>query len=311
MSELAVFLFGRFCVRSGDELLRGFEARKAQELLCFLVLNRGRPQPRETLAGLLWGDCTTSQSRKYLRQALWQLQTALASESRSPDGPVLLVQPSWITLDIRASIWVDVAAFEEASAVVHGIRGRDMHAEMARTMESALPLYRGDLLEGWYQDWCLYERERLQNLYLAMLDKLMDYHEVRGEWETALDYGSRVLRYDRAREHTHRKMMRLHAMAGDRTGALRQYQRCVSALDEELGVGPSRQTAALFNQIRADRLDIPLALDTEVISLMASGNSSQAEELKDLRQLRRVLGDLRQQIEQGLRIIEQTLGSQD
>ena len=34
-------------------------------------------------------------------------------------------------------------------------------------------VYRGDLLEGCYQDWCLFERERLQNAYLAMLDKLM------------------------------------------------------------------------------------------------------------------------------------------
>jgi len=26
-------------------------------------------------------------------------------------------------------------------------------------------LYQGDLLEGWYQDWLLCERERLQNMF--------------------------------------------------------------------------------------------------------------------------------------------------
>ena len=34
-------------------------------------------------------------------------------------------------------------------------------------------LYRGDLLTGWYQDWCLIERERYQCMFVSLLDKLM------------------------------------------------------------------------------------------------------------------------------------------
>jgi hypothetical protein len=37
---------------------------------------------------------------------------------------------------------------------------------------SYLLLYRGDLIEAWYQDWCIYERDRLQLTFLAMLEKL-------------------------------------------------------------------------------------------------------------------------------------------
>jgi len=40
-------------------------------------------------------------------------------------------------------------------------------------LQEAVRLSYADLLEGWYQDWCLYERERLQNIYLLILDKLM------------------------------------------------------------------------------------------------------------------------------------------
>ena len=37
-------------------------------------------------------------------------------------------------------------------------------------------VYDGDLFDGCYQDWCLLERERLQNVYLVLLDKEMfDY----------------------------------------------------------------------------------------------------------------------------------------
>ncbi|NIN69138.1 MAG: hypothetical protein GTO63_31510, partial [Anaerolineae bacterium] len=81
---------------------------------------------------------------------------------------------------------------------------------------------------------CLYERERLQNMYLAILDKLVSYSEVQGAYEAGLGYGSRILSYDGARERTHRRLMRLYYLAGDRTAALRQYDSCVEALRREL-----------------------------------------------------------------------------
>jgi len=63
-------------------------------------------------------------------------------------------------------------------------------------------IYQGNLLEAWYQDWCLYERERLQKLFLAMLDMLMDYCEAPQDYETGRTFGNRILQDDRAREHT-------------------------------------------------------------------------------------------------------------
>src|SRR4051794_28608068 len=77
MSGINICLFGRFCVKRNEQVLHGLDARKVQELFTYLLLHRGRPQSREGLAGLLWGDHSTTQSRKNLRQALWQLQAAL------------------------------------------------------------------------------------------------------------------------------------------------------------------------------------------------------------------------------------------
>jgi DNA-binding SARP family transcriptional activator len=113
-------------------------------------------------------------------------------------------------------------------------------------------LYKGELLEGWYQDWCLFERERFQNMYLTMLDKLLAYATANGDYEAGEVYGTTILSYDRASELTYRRLMKLRYDAGDRTGALRQYQRCVRALREELGVKPERRTRDLYEQIKSD-----------------------------------------------------------
>ena len=76
MTPLHFLLFGQFRVRCGDEMLTHLFSPTLQQLLCYLLLFRDRSHPRETLASLLWGNTSTARSKKYLRQALWQLQNA-------------------------------------------------------------------------------------------------------------------------------------------------------------------------------------------------------------------------------------------
>jgi len=78
MNILRVSLFGRFQVEvDGKSLTSSLDARKVQELFSYILIFRERPHSRETLAEVLWGENSSVQSRKYLRQALWQLQIAL------------------------------------------------------------------------------------------------------------------------------------------------------------------------------------------------------------------------------------------
>ena len=146
-----------------------------------------------------------------------------------------------------------MALFEQAFSLVREVAGHQLDAAQAQTLGQAIQLYHGDLLEGWKKDWCLCERERLQTNYLIMLDKMIGYCEAHEKYgQNGLAYGLRVLRYDPMREYTRRRLMHLHYLAGDRTAALRQYEHCVGALNEELGVKPSRLTVALYDQIRLD-----------------------------------------------------------
>src|SRR5688572_12678309 len=56
MGALRVMLFRRFHAEVDDQPLVGFEARKMQELFCYLLLHRDHPHSREVLAELLWND---------------------------------------------------------------------------------------------------------------------------------------------------------------------------------------------------------------------------------------------------------------
>jgi DNA-binding SARP family transcriptional activator len=179
------------------------------------------------------------------------LHSVLGGDER-PRDDVLLIDPMWIQVNPDANLWLDVAEVEAAFEAARGIRGEDLSPGLAATLDRAIGLYRGDLLEGSYQDWCLFERERLRALYMMTAEKLLAYHESSRHFDEGFDCGERILRHDRAHERTHWRLMRLRYLAGDRTGAMRQYAACVAALREELDVGPSERTTALYELVRAD-----------------------------------------------------------
>jgi len=304
MSRLNVVLFGKMSVRCNERPVADLTGFKVQELFCYLLLHRNRPHPRETLAGLLWGDIPTVQAKKYLRQTLWQLQTALNGRAIACERSVLRIESDWVGVNAEADLWLDAAVFEQAHSLSLKIPCSRMDGVHAGTLRSAIHLYQGDLLEGWYQDWCLRERERLQDMYLGMADKLMDYAIAHRDYENGIVYGGQILRHDRAREGTHQRLMRLQYLAGDRAGALRQYQRCVAALRDELGVEPTDSTVALYEDIRLGRLGA-----TPVASL-GIGAGPLIDVLSRLQQLETSLEHLQQQVRENIDAVEELLTSQ-
>jgi DNA-binding SARP family transcriptional activator len=305
VSRLEFRLFGKFAAHRDAEVVKGLDSTKEQELLGFLLTHRGKHHSRESLATLLWPDATAEKGKKYLRQALWHLQGLLGStEAGAPD--VFHVEHNWIIINPESEIWSDVSVFEEAFVKVQGIPGKKLNHEDARALRDVVGLYQGDLLDAWYQDWCLFERERLQNIYLAMLDKLIVYYGAHAEYDTAVAYCYCLLGYDRASERTHRELMRLKYMAGDRTGALRQYHRCVTALGEDLGVEPDDRTRFLYEQIRSDSLRSSTSQNGE-LATEASGSLS--ELLSRLKRLQLFLGSTQKRIQRDIKSVELELKS--
>jgi DNA-binding SARP family transcriptional activator/predicted ATPase len=226
--------------------------RKAQALLAFLALPPGRSHPREKLAALLWGGVREPQARRGLRQALFTLRKAVATEP-----PALLIEGESVALNPIA-VDVDVAEFE-----------RGVAEDTPAALERATSLYRGELLEGLalqeapFEEWLLAERERLRELALEALARLLVHQRTAGATEAALRTALRLIALDPLQEPVHRSLMRLYVKLGRRAAALRQYQVCVGALQRELGVEPEATTKQLYQEILRQR-PVPVATDVEI-----------------------------------------------
>ena len=304
MPILSFYLFGKFRVQYLGQDWSGHENLKAQQLLWYLLIKGVDPHRREHLASLLWGDCSTAQSKKYLRKLLWQFQSACESQLGTTEGRLLLVTPELVRLNPGLDLWVDVADFEMALAESQSCAELDEPG--AERLRRAARLYQGDLIEGCYEDWLLYERERLHGMYLVALNKLIEYCESHQAYEEGLDYCARILHYDPACERTHRYMMRLHYRGGNRSAAIRQYQRCVGALRQEFGVSPTECTIRLYEKIRNDQLegDMPAAAPDRDAAPSPSAPSPLLDHFK---QLQVMLADLQGALQREILIVEQGL----
>ena len=245
---LKVKLFGPGQATYLDRPLLNFPLQQPHLLLCYLLLNSKHPHLRDQLANIFWGDYPTRTSRKYLRNGLWKLRLNFEDVQASLDE-FLLVGDESITFLRDSPYWLDVEAFEAAIETCRDIPGEALTASQAASLQETVELYTGDLMEGTYADWCLYERERLSALYLSTLSKLMAYHEMHGSYERGLSYGEKILSRDNTREKVHLQMMRLYWLAGDRNAAMVQYKRCVQALWEGLGISPLHETSATYQQM--------------------------------------------------------------
>jgi DNA-binding SARP family transcriptional activator len=293
---IRVYLFGRFEARRDRRPVPGLRARKVQEFLSYVLLSKQRKIQREKLADRLWQHVDSRYAKKYLRQALWQLQRAYEAEAGAGDGHLVVADQDWVGIDADAPIWVDARELEEAFESAIEVPTGELAPLLRERLRSAVGLYGGELLEGWYYDWCVYHREAYRSMYLSLLHRLMVDAEATCNWEAGLMYGRKALQEDRASERTHALMMRLHQLAGDRTAALRQFELCETALREDLGVVPQDSTRRLYELVRDSGDAWPAAGPETTESVLIP--------LFRLRELNRSLSVLQEEVAVHIRALE-------
>jgi len=248
MGILQITLFGGVHVTHNNWLTEIKITKEIQALLSYLLLQRHRTHPRETLAGLFWGDYSQEKARGSLNTALWKLKKAL--EPRGiPSGTYLNTRPGEVSFNKESQYWLDVEVFERNIKRAIWCSIKAIEEPQISELEHTLKLYKGELLEGYFDDWTLRERERLHVLYVKSLFHLLQYYGLQGEYDKAITYGQRLLELDPLRETVHREMMKLYIDNGQRVSALRQYDVCCKMLAKEFGVSPMEETQALYTHI--------------------------------------------------------------
>jgi DNA-binding SARP family transcriptional activator/tetratricopeptide (TPR) repeat protein/TolB-like protein len=238
MVQLTVL--GDVKLRTGDGRLVGSVLSQPRRLalLVYLALeSHGAGVQRDRLLGVFWPELPQEQARQALRTALSFLRRSLGAHALTGGSGAVAVD--------AGTVACDAAAFGCA------LRAGDA--------ESALQLYRGDLLPGFYLDggpleferWLETTRSRLRRDAAEAAWSLAAREEDAGNAAGAGAWARRAVQLCDGDEPAVRRAMEILARVGDRAGALAAFQGLARRLDEDFGSGPSPETAALGDLVRA------------------------------------------------------------
>jgi len=247
--SLAVYCLGPFRVYQDDKLIAGWPSRKGKCVFKYMVVNRGRPIPKDVLMDLFWRDADPEAARNNLNVAIYGLRQAF--RAMRPDFSHILFQDDHYLLNPAMAVWADVEEFVQRYEAGQSLERRGKLAEAMREYGVAEGLYQGDFLkEDLYEDWPMLRREGLKDSYLVILDRSSRRYLEENRYATCIHLCQKILAKDDCREDAHRRLMRCYSRQGQRNLALRQYHLCVETLVRVLDVSPMEETMALYRQIR-------------------------------------------------------------
>ena len=245
MPRLSIALLDSLRLQLDGRSVTEFESDKVRALLAYLALESDRPIPRETLAGLLWPERPERLARHDLSQALYNLRSILGDQATG--APFFIATRQTVQFNPLCDHWLDVTAFTGLieACKQHPHRRLELCSPCLERLHQAVELYHAELLAGFslvaglpFEEWLLFHRERLHQLAVGGLRKLVRCHERHAEHGQALHYARRFVALDPYQEEAHRQVMRALAATGQRNLALLQYKACYRLLEDELGVEP-------------------------------------------------------------------------
>jgi SARP family transcriptional regulator, regulator of embCAB operon len=248
-AKARIQLCGRFVVEiDGSRVEDTLPGHRGRVLFAYLVLNRGRPLPRDELLVAGWGEDAPAEGNA-LSVLLSKLRHSLGADRLRGRTAIELLLPQATFVDVEAAL---EGAHRAESAIAEG-----RWAQAWGPAGIAYHVATRPFLAGLQASWIEERRRRLEEVRLRGLECFA---------AASLGLGGPALAQaeERARmltelapyrESGHRLLMEALAGRGNAAEALRAYERLRVLLREELGIAPSPILQAVHRRLLLQSAD--------------------------------------------------------
>jgi DNA-binding SARP family transcriptional activator len=227
-------------------------------LLLKAIINHGETGvPKDVLIEDLWEETAPASAERNFKVTLHRLRKVL--EPFTKRAHIL----SYIVLDKNlVSLRKELCKTDVDEFLTLCSQGKK--AEQAGDADqaiifnrSAIDLYKGNFLaEDLYALWAEPRRRELRAIYVDLLSRTAELHEVQGSSKKAAECYKLVVKADPVNECAYQKLMQIYSNRGMRAEAITIYDECKKALKSELGVKPGELTMSIYRKIAAEGSDL-------------------------------------------------------
>lgn len=242
--RLRILALGEPEVLINDLPIRHWRMARAMELF-FLLLNSDRSLYKEQIITALWLD-SDEQVDQTLRSTFYYLRKVLGASCITSRNATYALN---LAAAYGNNIWYDVAAFEEQYEVAQAALAAQNDQVAGSAFEEMTRLYRGDYVQSFYSNWCIARRDNLRHAFMDAHHQLALIAWRHQQLDKSILHWQSALTMDSCLESAHYGLMRCYVRQGKRGMALRQYQRCVTSMRDELSASPGQAMQRLYQRI--------------------------------------------------------------
>lgn len=238
---------GRIEVKDSD-----WKRKKARTLFKIFLTYQNELIPKEKLAEMISPKKDQKSAIRDFKVALNALNNVLEPNREARATPFFINKKgSRYGLNPNSSYKVDINEFEDL--IKQGIEHYNQNnlENAINCLSEAVNLYNGSFLPNClYQDWTREIREKYKQLFIQGVEILAEIYYKKQEYQRTIEMAEKLIAEESSVEEAYQLMMKAYNEMGQRSQAIRTYQRCADNLEQELGVIPTQKTIELFKDIK-------------------------------------------------------------
>jgi len=217
-------------------------------MFCYIATHKNRRVQKEVLIDAFWRDEDIDVVEKNFHPTISHIRKALNSRQPLKQNFILFRDGAY-QLNPEFSYRIDTEEFGERIADAQTAKREGDDTRLRESLESAYALYRGEYMEGLYEDWAEEQRPVYGEQFLRILNALAKLSVAEKRWNEALRFANEILEIDPYREDLHRLILKVLAGQSKPAAVRKHYENMQQILKDELGVQPAAETRRLFQEL--------------------------------------------------------------
>ena len=233
--RLKINCLGDFTIAWEGKSPINWRSKKAQELVAFLIQNKGKQLSSEALIDNIWPDADQESGSHLMRNAIYYIRRALKNYGVTEKE--ISIQGRYCMTVKNADLDVDL--FERSFERI----------QSKSDIESCVicaDQYSGEYLpnDGWL--WSVQRKAELLRNYLWVVSKTADLLIQSRDYPAAEEYLLKGLSREPYEEGMIAQLLELYRQTGEHTKATRLYKKYCAMVNRELGCSPSEEIIKKF-----------------------------------------------------------------
>jgi DNA-binding SARP family transcriptional activator len=245
--ELQVRMFSGFQISEGKKELNtdSLRSRMLTKLLVYLLCHRNKITGVQELSEVLWADDTSDNPAGALKNLMYRLRSSLKKSLE--DREYILTGRGTYQWNPDIPVSVDAESFDYYCKMAENAEGREERIEAGK---KAVNIYKGTFLPEISEEyWVISLSTYYHSMYLSTVKNLTNLLEEDKQYCLVEQICQDAVRLDSLDEEIHCHLIRSMMAQNKQKLALAHYQKTVRFLYDSIGVHPSRELQALYEEL--------------------------------------------------------------